>query len=217
MEEQQFKWTTVIDGVAMISYLLLILVIFICPIFYSIKIHSFSSTVFKTIAGTKPKILSLLILIFGYIFVIFTIVLFILFKKTTFFQHIISNISLIIDIIFALLTISFTCSLLGPITPSKCDKYENRLIYSLFSENITQAFIDWRQEARCIYDVECQVSAHQYMKSNCRDMFTANLIFTCLQIALLFIGLFFTITSFVLNPFSEEEEQNDEMQSENQA
>ena len=207
--EITFKWTTVIDGVGMVSWLLLINIIFAVPIYFSFKFNSFSSPIFIHIVGNKPHTFSICILCFGYTFILFTIILYIFYKKKTqLFETFIGTALIGLDIIFAILTISFSNALLGSINSSKCEKYENRLVYSLFSQNSSKEIIKWRQDAHCIYDVECQIAAHQFMGTNCRSIFTVNLIFTCLQVAFFLFGLIFTITGVVLNPYTEEEEDS---------
>ena len=204
--ESGFKWTTVIDGVGMISWFLLILIICAIPIYFSFKYTSLSGAVFMHIAGSKPHTFSICILCFGYTFILFTTTLFILSKKTQLFETFFGSFFAGIDLIFALLTMSFSNSLLGSINTLKCELYENRLIYSLFSQNSSRELLKWRQNAHCIYDVECQIAAHQFMNTNCRSIFTVDLVFTCLQVAFFLFGLIFTITGMVLNPYHEEEE-----------
>lgn len=183
---------SIADIVAMISGAVVIVVLYILTAFNTYSFSQVSTGLFTDFNGVSSKWCTIFIMVFGYLFIACSISLIVAAIFTDFFETRLALIFAAVTGLIGVGALASTCAFFAYVRPDRCNLMELKMIFALFRNITSPSFEEWKHKSRCSDSYECTESAHKYVNEKCRIFFTSNLVFTCLIIALVIIGVICT-------------------------
>jgi hypothetical protein len=158
----------------MLSVALAGIILLIIPIITSINYQSEADPLFREMVGSQPRQCDFAILVFGYSFavLILSLILSALFCNALEFR--ITYFAGWLTFILGVGTLISECVHLAYENPVKCDQYESRLVYALYSNQTSDHFRRWLRQAGCREMADCVFYAHEFVSDTCRKFFIEN-------------------------------------------
>ena len=189
------------------SIFLTVITIAILPIYLSVNFYKFSEHLIQSTNGTVTKNCSIIIQVFGYLFMIIIFIMIIMSFFFKIFDYKIGYFLTLISIIFGIVILISNALVSVHLSPTKCSKIRSLIVDELTKNNSELGGLkEWSAKYQCYVLYECLDTVDEYVDKYCSKPF--NIVLTLELVAIGFIIIAFLATYITMSQGDSNSSQN---------